>query len=514
MTNSQAFSLPTVFPSNSMGMDFLPGPTPNNHNEVRGRNLSTNRSVSRDLLMSSTKSSVAYYEMMVNNGMDVNKELVELAPALSYETEQKRAICTNKAAEQQENMRQKGRNLKAPNSNPKRVPNVDQRDLPTHGTVSQTEDDIVINIQLLYDPQAPTKPDLWSGNFHPISLHGSIEQIASDVKNIKDSLNFMARYISNKKINPSKTNELEDFNGMSDFIWNFISLVYQANWDSLHTDNQAMTLRAKISSKFTPKITLNPGKNNKEIAKHVLVTIEKIPLLPPLLAKSKKEVNVILKYFQSNKPSAEPKKLTMLYAQASKQTANASEVLKIKEAFPVLNVKKIDQISNIVKGNPKLKPRIQMTTKGPSRKQVIVPMSSENNNIFMKNSATHVVNINRLLRNTKSEVLVDYICSDPLGISVITNKVLLQSDLQIIDQYVKNSEDINALQVDKPCLPQLKSYLKTIGILYFSHGNSQDCLTFSDMKMILKQNQIFDNINSASKPRVIKVLPKSDMSII
>ena len=32
--------------------------------------------------------------------------------------------------------------------------------------------------------------------------------------------------------------------------------------------------------------------------------------------------------------------------------------------------------------------------------------------------------------------------------------------------------------------------------------------------MILKQNQIFNNINLASKPRVIKVLPKLDMSII
>ena len=73
-------------------------------------------------------------------------------------------------------------------------------------------------------------------------------------------------------------------------------------------------------------------------------------------------------------------------------------------------------------------------------------MSSENNNIFMKNSTTHIANINRLLRNVKLEVLVDYIRSDPLGISVITNKISLQSNLQIIDQYVKNSEDINALQ--------------------------------------------------------------------
>jgi len=83
-----------------------------------------------------------------------------------------------------------------------------------------------------------------------------------------------------------------------------------------------------------------------------------------------------------------------------------------------------------------------MTTKRPSRKQVIILISSENNNIFMKNLTTHVVNINRLLRNAKS---VDYIHSDPLRISVVTNKVSLQSDLQIIDQYVKNSKDINAL---------------------------------------------------------------------
>ena len=121
-------------------------------------------------------------------------------------------------AEQQGNMRLKDRNLKIPNSNSKHVPNVDQHNLPTHSTVFQTENDSVINIQLLYNPQAPTEPDFWSGNFHLILLHSSIKQIASDVKNIKDSLNFMARYISNKKVNPSKANELENFNGISNSI--------------------------------------------------------------------------------------------------------------------------------------------------------------------------------------------------------------------------------------------------------------------------------------------------------
>jgi len=214
-----------MFPSNNTGMDPLLGPASDNYDEVRDRNLFTNRSVSRDLLMSSTMSSVVYHERIVNNGMDVNEGPVESTPALSYETEQEKVIHISKVAEQQGNMRPKDRNLKAPNSNPKCVSNIEQRDLSARGTVSQTEDDNVINIQLPYDPQAPTKPDLWSSNFHPISLHSSIKHIASDTKNIKDSLNFIARYISNKKMNPSKANNLEDFNSIGNSIWNFISSV-------------------------------------------------------------------------------------------------------------------------------------------------------------------------------------------------------------------------------------------------------------------------------------------------
>ena len=227
----------------------------------------------------------------------------------------------------------------------------------------QTDDNNVINIQLPYDLNLPTEPDLWSGNFHLISLYGSIEQIASDTKSIKDSLNFMARYISNKKVNPSKANDLSDFDGIGDSIWNFILSVYQANWDSFYTDNKATTLRAKILSKFTSRITPSTNRSNKETIKPIPVTIKKVPPPPLLLAKSKREVNVISKYFQRNNPSVEPKKPVMSYVQALKPSVNTSEVLKIKETFPALNAKKIDQINNIVKGNPKPKPRIQMTTK-------------------------------------------------------------------------------------------------------------------------------------------------------
>ena len=76
--------------------------------------------------------------------------------------------------------------------------------------------------------QAPTEPELWSGSFHPISLHGSIEHFASDAENIKVTLNFLAKYIKNKQVNSSMVNKLNNFDGMGDAIWNFISSVYEA----------------------------------------------------------------------------------------------------------------------------------------------------------------------------------------------------------------------------------------------------------------------------------------------
>jgi len=101
-----------------------------------------------------------------------------------------------------------------------------------------------------------------------------------------------------------------------------------------------------------------------------------------------------------------------------------------------------------------------------------------------------------------------------MGITIVTNKVTQQSDLSIIDHYVKNSNDINTLQVEDSRLPKSKSYLKIISIPFYPHSNSQEKLTSLDIKTILKQNHIFDNISLASKPRIIKVSPKSDMAII
>ena len=307
---------------------------------------------------------------------------------------------------------------------------------------------------------------------------------------------------------------------MGDAIWNFILAVYASKWNVLFTDQKLNNLRSKISSKFTPHSPPPNGNSKKDLPKSTPITINKAPPLLPLPAKSKKEINTISKYFLSKKPSDNNNNRSTnvqtgkSYAQASKTSTSTSDILKIKEMFPALNAKKINQVNNIVHGQNKPKPRIKMTTKGLSRKYIIIPMSSDNTSSFMKNSSLNVANINRELWKAKTDILVDYIWSDNTGIVIVTNKVAQQSDLSIINHYIKNSNDINALQVEDLRLPKSKSYLKIIGIPFYHHSNPQEKLTSSDVKTILKQNHIFDNISLTSKSRIIKVSPKLDMAII
>ena len=97
---TQVLILLTVSLSNNTGMNLFTGSSLNNYNEVRGRSLSTNEHISRDLSMFSTKSSVAYYDRMkYNNTMVIDKEIVDASSGLSHRTKYEKALCISKMAE-------------------------------------------------------------------------------------------------------------------------------------------------------------------------------------------------------------------------------------------------------------------------------------------------------------------------------------------------------------------------------------------------------------------------------
>ena len=83
-----------------------------------------------------------------------------------------------------------------------------------------------------------------------------------------------------------------------------------------------------------------------------------------------------------------------------------------------------------------------MTIKGPSRKQIIVSMSTNNSEIIISQVNKHISNINRLQKDVKSDISADFIC--------FNNKAVALSDLSIVKKYIKelNINTTNILSCD------------------------------------------------------------------
>ena len=209
----------------------------------------------------------------------------------------------------------------------------------------------------------------------------------------------------------------------------------------------------------------------------------------------------------------EPKSYVQVSARQTNPTNITRETLKIKEAFSKLQNKKIKIVQKIINSQDKPKPKINMTTKGLSHKQVIVLMKSKDANILIKNSSMHIININWILKNIKSSVIVDYICIGGKDIVITTNNIASPSDLQAIEKYVKNMSCVDTNQVQSPRLPQSKLYLKIVSIPYLSEATNLHIIS-EEIKNILKNTHIFNDIILASKLRIIKVSLKSNMTII
>ena len=315
------------------------------------------------------------------------------------------------------------------------------------------------NAQILYDNNQAVDPESWDSKFNPISLHGSMEHLATDAINIKESLWCIGKYILNKKIEQGKANSIADLRGVGEATWNFISSIYKAEWDELIVDKNNFSFRQKVKMQFNSlSMGASISKKGKVTAKLALI-LSLSPLIP---VKPLKETNTISKYFKKLSENKGKK----LYAQASVLSSNITrEILKIKEMFLKLQDKKIKYIQKIISNENKLKPCLNMTIKGPSRKQVIILINTKNRNCFMKELSAHVYN--RVLKNIKLEIIADFICSDNKDIIITTNKVVSMLDLQTIERYIKNVNNIESNQVEVPRLPQSKSYLKIISISFF-----------------------------------------------
>ena len=152
----------------------------------------------------------------------------------------------------------------------------------------------------------------------------------------------MTKYIKNKKVKKNKENNVLDLNGIDEAAWNFISIFYNSEWDLLIADENNCSFRQKVAAQFTPRLSeiKTNNKSKKKIDKPT--SFVKLPSLIP--AKISKEVNEISKFFKKDNQLIKKKDTKESYVQVSSSTTNMRAVLKIKEMFPNLQAKEIENI--------------------------------------------------------------------------------------------------------------------------------------------------------------------------
>jgi len=186
--------------------------------------------------------------------------------------------------------------------------------------------------------------------------------------------------------------------------------------------------------------------------------------------------------------------------------------LRVKKAFPSLSADEVEKMlkaKNSRVGNKK--PKINMTTRGLSRKEVIISIAKSNAELIINLAHTHISNINKCLTNSKSDIVADFIQITNNGIIITTNKPANMLDLSTIEKFLKNIDNVNLDLIEGLCLPKSKSYMKIIGLPY---KIKQGVITPDYIEGILKETYLFKDVVLASKLHVIKVSSKSDIIVV
>jgi len=154
---------------------------------------------------------------------------------------------------------------------------------------------------------------------------------------------------------------------------------------------------------------------------------------PPNLLKSN---NSKLTLFVNNKK---------LYTQAL--IISIEHIIHIKNIFLTVSLRKIIEINNIINKSKPVKPKINMTIKVPSRKQVIIPISKSSTAIIRRNPNFHINSINRCFKENNSNTSANFIHIEKCGIIITTNQAASVQDIRVLLNKCSKIPIINFIQL-------------------------------------------------------------------
>ena len=119
--------------------------------------------------------------------------------------------------------------------------------------------------------------------------------IKINAKNIYISLLHMANFIRSRKVNSDTINNVKKLKEFGNAAFNFVSSIYEANWNIIHTNENNNSFKNRIINKFTSKVKKPTMLLKADSSKDKQAEIIKIS--PSILAHPPKEILEKSKFF-------------------------------------------------------------------------------------------------------------------------------------------------------------------------------------------------------------------------
>jgi len=389
--------------------------------------------------------------------------------------------------------------------------------VPSHNKDSNGKNraESTTSLILNYSEGQPAISHNWDGAYHALSIFGTEDTLVKDSEMMFNSIVRLKSFI---KYHPVDKSPMErELVPIVEFLWKLFNTIYSAKWDTLIFNKEKnLTIRKCIGECIMPYYRQNQPSTSTS---NTTMTTTPSPLpsaeaTPPPTTNMSAAPPPPNKNVESTvKKNSKPSNMKKSYMQASKSSLSCIEdIVRVKEVFPALSadeVGKVLKIKNSRESNKK--PKINMTTRELSRKEVIIPIVKHTAELIVNSAHIHIVNVNKCLKNSKSDIVADFIRSTNNGIVITTNKLANDLNLSTIEKYLKSIQNVDFDLIESPCFPKTKSYMKIIGLPY---KINQDIISPDFIKGVLKETHLFKGVVLASKPRVIKASPKSDMVVV
>ena len=310
----------------------------------------------------------------------------------------------------------------------------------------------------------------WNGAHHALSIFGTEDTLAKDSKMMYDSIVRLRSFIKHHPVDKSLMER--ELVPIVKTLWKLFDTIYSAKWDTLiFNKKKNLTIRKYVRECIMPYYRQNqPSTSTSNITMTTTLSplpsteaapspTTNIPAAPP---PPNKNVESTIK--KDSKPSNMKKS----YAQALKSSPlYIEDIVWVKEVFPALSANEIEKVLKIKNnGEDNKKPKINMTTRGLLRKEVIILMAKYTTELIVNSAHIHIANINKCLKNSRSDIVADFIRNTNNRIIITTNKLANNLNLSTIEKYLKSIQNINSDLIKSPQLLKFKSYMKIIELPY------------------------------------------------